>query len=199
MLLVCVICVLEYQNKKMDAPLNVVVPPGTGPGGVVEFEGPDGTLLQAVVPEGLSEGDTFQVTVDSAGNVEILREIAEAMQGRSDIMSVFVAWFEREAVGEQVDSFLRENAARIGVIDASGEQSHDWWPLYQEYQARFEALLQQFLQEAQCTQEEFLEEAQHAEGMNEIYVQLFLSHSEYEMFVELISHEATRQAAGAED
>ena len=41
--------------------------------------------------------------------------------------------------------------------------------------------------------------AKDAEGMQEIYVQMFLAHSEYEMFIELLSHEAVRQAAGADD
>lgn len=179
--------------------LVVNVPPGVGAGGVVEFEGPDGTLLQAVVPDGLSEGDQFQVEVAEDGDIKVslLAEYAEAMQGRSDVMSLFVAWFERESVGAQVDEFVQRNAARLGIVDAAGEQSHEWWPLFQEYEAQMQGLLEQFLQEANCTQEAFLEEASRAEGMNEIYVQLFLAHSEYSAFVEQMSQAAVEQAANS--
>jgi hypothetical protein len=184
----------------MDEPevLDVLVPPGISAGGTVEFAGPDGTLLQAIVPDGLSGGDTFQVTVDSSGNVT-LYQLAEAMQGKSGVMEIFVAWFEREGVGEAIDAFVRDNEHRIDAIDgAAGEQSHDWWPLYQQYQAQFEALLQHFLDEAGCSQTEFLEEAQRAEGMNEVYVQLFLAHSEYEMFVEQMTQAARERRAREE-
>ena len=37
--------------------------------------------------------------------------------------------------------------------------------------------------------------AAEAEGLNEIYLQLFLTHSEYTMFVELMSAEVLKQQA----
>jgi hypothetical protein len=79
-----------------------------------------------------------------------------------------------------------------------GEQSHEWWPIYQEYQAKFDTLLQQFLEENGCTADDFLSCAAGAEGMNEMYLKLFLSHSDYQVFVELMSVEAQKQQALSE-
>ena len=163
--------------------VDVVVPPGVSAGGVMEFES-GGASLTATVPDGLGPGDTFQVPVDGASS--------------SDIMQSFMAWFERESVGDKVDAYVVENAHRMaatGSIEPGGEHSHEWWPLYCEYQTQFESLLKDFLDEAGCTVEQFLAAAKDAEGLNEIYVQLFLAHSEYSMFVELMSMEALKQAA----
>jgi hypothetical protein len=45
--------------------LDVVVPPGVSAGSTVEFTDADGAVMQAVVPEGLREGDTFQVSAEA--------------------------------------------------------------------------------------------------------------------------------------
>lgn len=89
---------------------------------------------------------------------------------------------------------------------------------------QFEGLLQNFLNEAGCSAEEFVGAAKQADGMNEIYLRIFLAHvshttadsmretayaiqcivianmctrsglqTEYELFVELMSHEASKQ------
>lgn len=214
-LMLCVLCVyamwesnrafLLFLANSKDMPgveLDVVVPPGIGPGDAVEFAGPDGATLQAIVPDGLAEGDVFKVTVEG-GTVSILKELGMAMQGGDGIMDMFVAWFEKEQVGARIDQFIKDNAKRIGVLEfggaQDGEHNHDWWPLYCEYQAQFEALLQGFLDEAGCTAEEFFAEAKRAEGMSEFAVSLFLAHSEYEMFVEQMSQAAVEQAAAAEE
>ena len=170
--------------------MEVVVPPGVSAGGEVEFEGPDGLMMTTTVPEGFSEGDTFTVPVDPFDS--------GAAATDSDIMQAFTTWFQREAVGEQVDRFVVENAAKmaaLGNIEPGGEHSHEWWPLYQQYQQQFDGLLQSFLDEAGCSTDAFLEAANSAEGMEEVYVKLFLAHSEYSMFVELMSMEALKQAA----
>ena len=173
--------------------LDVTVPSGSGPGDTVDFADASGTQCSVVVPVGLAEGDTFQVEVDEG--------IATALQDgepQSTIMQHFVEWFERESVGDQVDKFVIDNAAAmaaLGHIEPGGEHSHEWWPMYQRYQQQFEALLQSFLGEAGCTGDEFLAAANAAEGMDQIYVKLFLAHSEYTMFVELMSMEALKQAA----
>ena len=186
----------------MPVALDVVVPPGVGPGEPVAFEH-DGATLEAIVPDGLREGDTFQVELADDGSVnplEQLRSYREERADRGDLTDKFVAWFEREAVGDQIDAFIESNAHRIGAVPdaAEGEQSHEWWPIYQEYQTSFDTLLQQFLDEAGATAEELLQAAEHAEGMNEMYFQLFLAHADYSMFVELMAQEAQKQLAQAE-
>ena len=166
--------------------VDVVVPPGVSAGSVVEFEA-GGASLTATVPDGFGPGDTFQVAVDGA-----------SASSSHDILQSFMAWFERESVGDKVDRYVVENAHRMaatGPIEPGGEHSHEWWPLYCEYQAQFESLLKEFLEEAGCSIDQFLAAAKDAEGLNEIYVQLFLAHSEYSMFVELMSMEALKQAA----
>jgi hypothetical protein len=45
--------------------LDVVVPPGVSAGSTVEFTDADGAVMQAVVPEGLREGHTFQVSAEA--------------------------------------------------------------------------------------------------------------------------------------
>jgi hypothetical protein len=180
--------------------LDVVVPPGVGPGDAVAFQDSEGVTLEALVPDGLSEGDTFQVQVGSDGQVHPMAKLNEYVEARAasgDLMDAFVAWFEREAVGEQVDSFITANASRIGAVPnvGDGEQSLEWWPIYQEYQQQFDVLLQQFLTETGCTAHEFMAAASGAEGMNEMYLQLFLAHSDYQVFVELMSEEAQKQRA----
>ena len=114
----------------------------------------------------------------------------------AQIMQTFMAWFARESVGDQVDRFVVENAHKmVGHIEMEGEHSHEWWPLYLQYQQQFETLLVAFLEEAGCSQEQFLAAANAAEGMDGMYIGLFLAHSEYDMFVGMMSQEALKQAA----
>ena len=208
----------------MTSLVDVTVPPGVEPGGSLEFEF-NGTILFATVPEGLSEGMIFQVEVaDTAGAPEVvseyepevsdgvtgeelaaaaaleqrLKDYVEERAGTGDIMDMFVAWFERENIEEIFEAFIEANASQMygsASRGLEGEQDHNWWPLYQAYQTQFEALLENFLEEAQCTPEEFVSAAQGASGMNDIYLQIFLAQSEYEMFVELMSDEARKQKA----
>ena len=74
-----------------------------------------------------------------------------------------------------------------------------WWPIYLEYQSQFEALLQSFVDEAGTTVSGFMQAAESAEGMNEIYLQIFLAHADYQMFVELMQAEFEKQQVAAED
>ena len=183
--------------------LDVVVPDGVGAGGVVSFEDESGRVLEAVVPEGLASGETFKVEVGDDGGVHPLEQLSNYMEERAaggDLTDKFVAWFERESVGDQIDAFIERNAHLIGAIPSvvDGEQSHEWWALYQEYQAQFDALLQQFLDDAGCTAHDFLSAAEKAEGMNEMYFQLFLAHSDYQVFVDLMATEAQKQRAASE-
>ena len=206
--------------RAMTSLVDVTVPPGVEAGGSLEFE-LNGTILFATVPEGMCEGMVFQVEVtDAAGAPEViteyesevageelaaaaaleqrLKDYVEDRAGTGDIMDMFVAWFERENIEEIFEAFIEANAHQMYGSASSGvegEQDHAWWPLYQAYQTQFEALLENFLQEAQCTPEEFVNAAQGASGMNDIYLQIFLAQSEYEMFVELMSDEARKQKA----
>ena len=155
--------------------LDVAVPPGSGPGETVSFEDSYGNTLEVVVPDGVIEGESFQVEIDEGGNVNPLKALNDYVNARAesgDVMDKFVAWFERESVGEKIDRFVEVNAATIGSADASSEQSLDWWPLYQAYQGQFDVLLQEFLDEAGCSAEEFLSAADGAEGMNDMYLKV---------------------------
>ena len=155
--------------------MDITVPAGMIAGDSVEFSDAEGNLMFCTVPDGYAAGDTFRV--DELG-------LPIAAADVHSIMDRFVQWFEREEIGDQVDKFVREHASVLGSArrhDASEEHSHEMWPLFQAYSAQFDELLQQFLAEAGCSADEFLAAAKDAEGMQEIYVQLFLAHSEYQM------------------
>eukprot|EP00965_Chrysotila_dentata_P239554 6203177-Pleurochrysis_carterae.AAC.5 len=47
-----------------------------------------------------------------------------------------------------------------------------------------------FLTEANTTSDEFLNVARHAEGVHEAYLQIFLAHAEYDVFVALMVEKA---------
>ena len=132
--------------------MEVTVPPGVYAGELIEIDGPDGNLLSTTVPEGLGPGDTFIVD-HSDGSATA---VGAASANRSDIMLAFSTWFERESVGDRVDRFVKTNAHRMaatGSLETSatgGEHSLEWWPVYLEYQAEFEALLQEFLDEGKA-------------------------------------------------
>ena len=93
----------------------------------------------------------------------------------------FVEWFEREEISAKFDKFIATHAAEMSSNSGvESEQSHDWWPLYQLYQSQFEAHLETFLSTAGISKDEFLAAAAGASGINEMYLQIFLVHSEYE-------------------
>ena len=74
--------------------LDVVVPPGVGPGEPVAFEdAATGRSLEAIVPEGLSEGETFQVEVDEDGTVHPIEALNSYVSGRAasgEVMDLLV-------------------------------------------------------------------------------------------------------------
>ena len=167
--------------------LDVVVPAGVGAGDTIEVTDPDGNLLRATVPDGLQEGDIFQLTCGAS------------MDGES-IMQQFEDWFEREKVDDQIEEWAIRNAQRLQITDAElaagadGEQPHEWWPLYLEYQQEFEALLQRFLDEAGCTSEDFLTAVDGASAsMASTYASWITSLSSYENFLELMTDEEAKQ------
>ena len=166
------------------ATLDVVVPPGVGAGETIEITDEGGRQHHATVPEGLREGDTFRVELEAECGT---------------LMDAFENWFEREKIDDQIEEFIIRNAQHLDVTNAEleggtdGEQSHNWWPIYQVYQETFEALLQEFLDSAGCSAEEFLAAAKDASGIAEMYTKWFLSLSSYEMFVECMMDEEKRQ------
>ena len=168
------------------ASLTVIVPPGVGAGETIEITDEGGLQHHATVPEGLREGDMFQLSVESGAECGTL-------------MDAFENWFEREKIDDQIEEFVIRNAQHLDVTNAEleggtdGEQSHNWWPIYKVYQDRFEALLQQFRDEAGCSAFEFVAAAKDASGMAETYTKWFLSLSSYEMFVECMMDEEKRQ------
>jgi len=182
------------------ATLDVVVPAGVSAGETVAFADEHGNQLEAVVPDGLVEGDTFQVEVSESGETRPLpvQQLVSYMDERAasgDLMDKFAAWFEREMVGDVIDKFIERNAHLIGTASSDSEQSHEWWPLYQEYQKQFDTLLNEFMHEVGCDRDQFLSAAAGAGGMNDMYLKLFLAHSEYELFIEQMSHENLKQKA----
>eukprot|EP00964_Phaeocystis_antarctica_P109545 scaffold73987_cov70-Phaeocystis_antarctica.AAC.4 len=155
------------------ATVELTVPAGVAAGDPLEFEH-DGTLYNAVVPEGLGEGDVFQIEVSAAHPAGSFTDYLESRASSGDLMDRFVAWFESHGIEEQFETFLAEHAHLVkGAADGS-EQSHEWWPVYQTYQAKFDALLQEFLTEAGVSAEEFLTAAKSASGMNDIILKIFL-------------------------
>lgn len=167
--------------------LDVVLPAGVSEGDSLEVSDPGGVVRHVIVPAGVAAGETFQVSC--------AEELAD-----SAIMETFEAWFERESVDDQIEAFVIRNAQRLQFFDSelveegsSGEQSHDWWPVYTEYQTEFEALLQRFLDEAGCSADVFLKAAESASGMAETYVTWFLALSEYDMFIEMMKDEEIKQ------
>lgn len=115
------------------------------------------------------------------------------------IMDQFVAWFEREAVDDQVEHFIIRNAQRLSLTDdeiaggIDGEQNHAWWPVYEEYKETFERLLQSFLDESGVSSHQFAEAARHATGMAETYLIVINALSDYTMFVEMVTEEEAKQ------
>ena len=155
------------------AQVDLTVPAGVAAGDPLEFEH-DGTLYNAVVPEGLGEGDIFQIEVSAAHPAGSFTDYLESRAASGDLMDRFVAWFESHGIEEQFETFLAEHAHLVkGAADGS-EQSHEWWPVYQTYQAKFDALLQEFLTEAGVSGEDFLTAAKSASGMNDIILKIFL-------------------------
>mmetsp|Transcript_6037 Transcript_6037/g.15975 ORF Transcript_6037/g.15975 Transcript_6037/m.15975 type:complete len:128 (+) Transcript_6037:54-437(+) len=116
------------------------------------------------------------------------------------LMDQFAQFMEQQDVESRVNRFVEAHASEIAQIaqGLDGEQSHDWWPLYQLYQAEFDNVLEEFIASVNTTKEEFMEAAQNAQGLQEFYLQIFLYHSQYEMFVSLMSEEARKQAEALE-
>ena len=180
--------------------LELTVPDGVGEGEQLEFEH-EGTLFNATVPAGLSAGATFQIEVDSQleqlqGSLHAPRaaakpvvELTDYLQTRAatgDLMDKFVLWSEANDIEERFDAFVAQHAHLVQGSTADSEQSHAWWPVYQEYQQIFEGLLQQFLEAERISAEEFVSAAQAASGMNNIILQIFLSSSDYDTFINLL-------------
>jgi hypothetical protein len=155
------------------ARVDLTVPAGVAAGDPLEFEH-DGTLYNAAVPDGLGEGDVFQIEVSAAHPAGSFTDYLESRAASGDLMDRFVAWFESHGIEEQFETFLAEHAHLVkGAADGS-EQSHEWWPVYQAYQAKFDALLQEFLTEAGASADDFLTAARSASGMNDIILKIFL-------------------------
>ena len=182
--------------------LDITVPDGVGEGEQLEFEH-EGTLFNATVPARLSAGATFQIEVGSqleqlqgslhtaapraaAKPVVELNDYLQARAATGDLMDRFVLWFETHDVEEQFDAFVAQHAHLVQGSTVDSEQSHAWWPVYLEYQNIFEALLQQFLDQEGISAEEFVSAAQAASGMNDIILQIFLSSSDYDTFINLL-------------
>lgn len=159
------------------ARVDLTVPAGVAAGDPLEFEH-DGTLYNAAVPDGLGEGDVFQIEVSAAHPAGSFTDYLESRAASGDLMDRFVAWFESHGIEEQFETFLAEHAHLVKGAADGREQSHEWWPVYQAYQAKFDALLQEFLTEAGASADDFLTAAKSASGMNDIILKIFLRPSD---------------------
>ena len=156
------------------ARVDLTVPAGVAAGDPLEFEH-DGTLYNAAVPDGLGEGDVFQIEVSAAHPAGSFTDYLESRAASGDLMDRFVAWFDSHGIEEQFETFLAEHAHLVkGAAGGSVEHSHEWWPVYQAYQAKFDALLQEFLAETGASADDFLTAAKSASGMNDIILKIFL-------------------------
>ena len=156
------------------ARVDLTVPAGVAAGDPLEFEH-DGTLYNAAVPDGLGEGDVFQIEVSTAHPAGSFTDYLESRAASGDLMDRFVAWFDSHGIEEQFETFLAEHAHLVkGAAGGSVEHSHEWWPVYQAYQAKFDALLQEFLAETGASADDFLTAAKSASGMNDIILKIFL-------------------------
>ena len=156
------------------ARVDLTVPAGVAAGDPLEFEH-DGTLYNAAVPDGLGEGDVFQIEVSAAHPAGSFTDYLESRAASGDLMDRFVAWFDSHGIEEQFETFLAEHAHLVkGAAGGSVEHSHEWWPVYQAYQAKFDALLQEFLSETGASADDFLTAAKSASGMNDIILKIFL-------------------------
>ena len=113
------------------------------------------------------------------------------------LLDRFVVWFEEKGIGGQFDSFIEQHAK--GFLGANAEETQDLsrTELYKQYEQLFDGLLAEFLKSAGVDQATFLKEADKAEGMQECYLQIFLAHAEYSVFIELMADKAAEQAAKA--
>ena len=168
------------------ARVDLTVPAGVAAGDPLEFEH-DGTLYNAAVPDGLGEGDVFQIEVSTAHPAGSFTDYLESRAASGDLMDRFVAWFESHGIEEQFETFLAEHAHLVKGAAGGSEQSHEWSPVYQAYQAKFDALLQEFLSETGASADDFLTAAKSASGMNDIILKIFLASSEYETFVNFMA------------
>mmetsp|Transcript_23110 Transcript_23110/g.61960 ORF Transcript_23110/g.61960 Transcript_23110/m.61960 type:complete len:145 (+) Transcript_23110:45-479(+) len=140
---------------------------------------------------------TFLATVASACDAEESKpDLQDGLnahlgsEARSDdVMLEFVMWCEREGIEDSFESFISDNAHRIDPAAADGgEQSLAAYELYKEYQALFDGAMQRFLCEAGVTADEFMRAASAADGLNDICLRIFIAQSEYDTFMELVSH-----------
>ena len=88
-----------------------------------------------------------------------------------ELLDQFVSWFEASNVGEQFDAFIKKHAAGFCGEDFSGEQKLEWTALYQIYTQLFEQKLQEFVEGAGITVDDFLTAAKAANGLHDAYLQ----------------------------
>ena len=102
------------------ARVDLTVPAGVAAGDPLEFEH-DGTLYNAAVPDGLGEGDVFQIEVSTAHPAGSFTDYLESRAASGDLMDRFVAWFDSHGIEEQFETFLAEHAHLVkGAAGGSG-------------------------------------------------------------------------------
>ena len=72
--------------------MQVQVPPGVVPGQAVMFQLPDGSMQQAIVPQGLSPGDMFIAAAAPAQPVQMQRDPEDAAAARTVVAKMVGNW-----------------------------------------------------------------------------------------------------------
>jgi len=120
----------------------VTVPAGVGAGESVAFESPDGQQLTAVVPDGLAEGETFNVSVMPAWLEEVLEALTHHMFVRI------------------LDSFIEKNCEQFVLAGGNnGSFTLEQTAVHQQYQRLFESRIESYLKRHGLSHEEFLQAA----------------------------------------
>ncbi len=102
----------QGEDDENTIVLEIMCPPGVGPGESVEIETESGPM-EVVVPDGVEEGDSFQVAInlepaaDESAEAEVetaeeAQAIQEAEQAERDLMTMWASDEEREVEGSQL-------------------------------------------------------------------------------------------------
>ena len=170
------------------APLEVVCPPGSHAGDLINVQMPDGHLFEVAVPAGVAEGDTFYVQTSQLSGVDAFMEQAAPSMDRGSaelLRAVLQALHDDEAL----DNFVDEHSERFEDYSVDGEQQLEWGSLHGEYVALVERCLDSVLTDGKGTAEDLYEllEAHRDSARGQRFLSKFLSMGDYHAFCAMMS------------